>query len=98
MSTSLLKRAWSAGKVSRVTLVLGLIVSAAWAIVVALVTLGFILETIREPELASAQKVVLLSLLAIVVLFLVVFMPTQWLMYVLLRLEERKRRASESKP
>jgi hypothetical protein len=94
----LLREAWGAGKVSRLTLVLGLIVSAAWAVVVTLVTVRFIVDTIREPALVWAYKVVLLPLLSVVVLFLVVFMPTQWLMYALLRLLERKRKTSGSQP
>ncbi len=97
VSTSLLKEAWRAGGVSRLTLVLGLTASAVWAVVVALATLRFIVVTIREPALPTAYKVPLLFVLTVAILFLVMFLPTQWLMYALLRLNERRREASGSK-
>ncbi|NIU52410.1 MAG: hypothetical protein GWN68_04895 [Gemmatimonadetes bacterium] len=97
MSTSLLKKAWRAGRVSRLTLVLGLIASAVWAAAVALVTVKFIVDTIREPALPTAHKVVLLLVLVVAILFLVMFLPTQWLMYILLRLDERRRKDSDPK-
>ncbi len=72
----------------------GLIISAACAVTVAVVTLRVIVNAIQEPTLAPAYKVPLLIVLALVVLILVIPLPAQWLMYGLLRLDERRRRAS----
>lgn len=97
MPSSLLKEAWEAGKVSRMILGLGLIFSAAWAVIVAVGTLRIIVNTLQEPTLAAAYKIPLLIVLAVVVLFLVIPLPAQWLMYGLLRLDERRRSASRRK-
>ncbi len=97
MPGSLLKEAWEAGKVSRIILGLGLIFSAAWAVIVAVGTLKVIVNTLQEPTLAPAYKIPLLIVLAVVVLFLVIPLPAQWLMYGLLRLDERRRRAAGPK-
>lgn len=56
----MVKEAWRAGKVARLTLFIGLIVSAVWAYFVAVGTLGFALDTIRDPAIAPAFKVILL--------------------------------------
>jgi hypothetical protein len=92
----LLKEAWGAGKVSRLTLVLGLIVSVAWASAVAAGTVWFIAHTIRQPALPLAYKVILPSVVTVAVVFLLMFLPTQWLAYALLRLAERRR--NEARP
>ncbi len=97
MSRSLLKDAWQAGKVSRIILGVGLIISAAWAVIVAAATLRVIVNTVQEPTLATAYKVPLLIVLALVVLILVIPLPAQWLMYGLLRLDERRGRSSGPK-
>ncbi len=98
MPTSLLKESWEAGKVSRLTLIFGGLVSAAWAIIAAAATFRFIVDTYHEPALASPFKLTLLVVSAIVMLFLVIPLPATWLMYALLRLDERRRRASGPKP
>jgi hypothetical protein len=90
LPASLLTRAWTAGAGPRLTLVLGILVSAAWAIFAGVWTVRFIADTLRQPALASEYKVALLVLLAVVVLVLVIPLPAQWLMYALLRLEERR--------
>lgn len=97
MPIGVLKEAWGAGKVSRLTMILGLIVSAAWAVMVTLGTVRFIVATLQEPAQLSAFKVALLVVLAIVMLFLVIPLPASWMVYALLRLEERRRRASGPK-
>ncbi len=74
--------------------VLGLTASAAWAILVAVRTVEFIALTARQPGLAAVYKVSLIALVVIVVLLLVIHLPTQWLMYVLHRLDERRRTRS----
>jgi len=96
MPTSLLKESWEAGKISRLTLIFGVIVSALWAIIATAATLRFIVDTIHEPALASVYKVVILTVSAVIMLFLVIPLPATWLMYALLRLDERRRRASGS--
>jgi hypothetical protein len=83
----LLKEAWKAGGASRLTVLLGF----AWASWIAVVALRFVVDTIREPALAVAYKVPLLVVFAVVVLFLVIPLPAQWLMYALLRLDQRRR-------
>ncbi len=97
MPVGLLKEAWKAGGASRLTVLLGLSLSFAWASWIAVVALRFVVDTIREPALAAAYKVPLLVVFAVVVLFLVIPLPAQWLMYALLRLDQRRRRASGSK-
>ena len=97
MPVGLLKEAWKAGRVSRLTVFLGLSISAAWASIVALLAVRIIVDAIREPALAPVYKVPLLLVFAVVVLFLVIPLPAQWLMYALLRLDQRRRRAPESK-
>jgi hypothetical protein len=95
MSSSLLKRTWEAGALPRLTLMLGLIVSAGWAIIAGLWTIRFIAEFLQNPALGTAFKIALLVVLPFVALFLVMPLPTQWLMYLLLRLDERRRGASD---
>jgi hypothetical protein len=93
----LLRDAWKAGRTSRLTVFLGLSISVAWASFVAVVAVRFVLDTIREPALAAVYTVPLLVVFAVIVLFLVIPLPAQWLMYALLRLDQRRRRASGSK-
>jgi hypothetical protein len=93
-----LKDAWSAGRVSRLTMLFGLIVSAVWAVLVAVAALRVMDEALHSPALPSAFKVVLSLLITLVALFLVIPLPAQWMMYALLRLEERRRNATGSKP
>ncbi len=95
MPSSLLKEAWQAGRVSRLIVTLGLIVSAIWGVAIGVGTLRFIVNTLQEPALAPAYKIPLLIVLSLVVLVLVIPLPAQWLMYGLLRLDERRRRTSE---
>ncbi len=90
---SLLKQAWERGGVSRLTMVFGLFVSAGWAILVAARTVRFIVDTVERPGLALAYKMPVLVVVVFVVLLLVIHLPTQWLMYVLHRLDERRRRS-----
>jgi hypothetical protein len=92
-----LKDAWKAGRVSRLTMVFGLLVSAAWAVLVAVVALRVMVEAFRWPALPTAFKAALSVLLALVAIFLVIPLPAQWMLYALIRLDERRRRASGSR-
>lgn len=85
-----------AGAGTRLTLVLGILVSAAWAVLAGAWTIRFIADTLRQPALAQGYKVALLVLLVVVVLLLVIPLPAQWLMYALLRLEERRSKVHEA--
>ena len=94
----MVREAWRAGALARLTLFVGLVVSAAWAYFVAVRTLEFAGATIRNPVIAPAFKVILLIVVVVVVIFLVIFLPGTWLMYALHRLAERRRREPRSKP
>jgi len=94
----LLKEAWGAGRASRLTVLAGLGVSIIWGCFVAAVAVGFIVSTVRDGGLPSAYKVPLLTVFAVVVLVLVIPLPAQWLMYLLLRLDQRRRRAGAPRP
>jgi hypothetical protein len=94
----MVKEAWTAGKLARLTLFIGLVVSVLWAYLVALGTLRFAADTIRNPAIAPAFKVILLVVVFVVVIFLVIFLPGQWLMYALHRLAERRRRPPSPLP
>ena len=98
MPVDFLRDAWKGGKVSRTTLLFGLTVSAAWAVMVAVVAVRFMVEGVRSPALPFVFKVVLSILVTLVVLFLVIPLPAQWMMYALLRLEERRRTILGPKP
>lgn len=97
MPVGYLRDAWKAGNVSRLTIVLGLSVSAAWATFVIVVALRLMLAAIEWPELPPAFKVLLSVLTVLVVVFLVIPLPAQWMMYTLQRLDERRRKAGRPK-
>jgi hypothetical protein len=93
MPVGYLKDAWKTGNVSRVTIVLGLIVSTAWATFVIVVALRLMIGAIQWPALPPAFKVLFSVLTVLVVVFLVIPLPAQWMMYTLQRLDERRRKA-----
>ncbi len=91
----MLKRTWEAGALPRLTLLFGLLVSAAWAVVAGAWTIKLIAEVLQSPALGTVFKVALPVVLSFVALFLLIPLPAQWLMYLLLRLDERRQGASD---
>jgi hypothetical protein len=94
---SLLWDAWRGGAVSRLTLVFGLIVSAALTALVVLGTVRFVVHTIHQPALPLPLKAVAVVFVPFFVLILLVSVPVAWLMHVLAWLNRRRRRAQQSK-
>jgi hypothetical protein len=94
---SLLWDAWRAGGRSRLTLVFGLIVSAALTALVVLGTVRFVVHTVHQPALPWALKAVAVVFVPFFVLILLVSVPVAWLMHVLAWLSRRRRMAQQSK-
>jgi heme/copper-type cytochrome/quinol oxidase subunit 2 len=88
---SLLWDAWRAGAASRLTLVFGLIVSAALTALVVLGTVRFVVHTVHEPALPWALKAVAVVFVPFFVLILLVSVPVAWLMHILAWLSRRRR-------
>jgi hypothetical protein len=95
---SLLKDAWQAGAVPRLTMIIGLIVSAALCTLIVVGTVRFIVHTVHEPALGWGLKVAAVIFVPIFVLILLVSVPAAWLMFVLNWVTRRHRAGSESKP
>lgn len=84
--------AWRTGLGSRLVVVLGLAVTVAWALIVSAGTVRFVLRTASNPGLAWPIKAAMVLLVPIVMLFLVVSLPMNWMAFLLERLDEHRRR------
>lgn len=91
-SGSLVTDAWHAGVGSRLLVVLGLAVTAVWAIIVCVGTVRFMLSTVTNPVVPWLIKAGMVVLVPAVMLFLVVSLPMNWMAYLLERLDEHRRR------
>jgi uncharacterized membrane protein len=72
--------------------VLGLAVTAVWAIIVCVGTVRFMLSTVTNPVVPWLIKAGMVVLVPAVMLFLVVSLPMNWMAYLLERLDEHRRR------
>ncbi|MDH3291211.1 MAG: hypothetical protein OEO20_06705 [Gemmatimonadota bacterium] len=65
--------------------------TAVWAVVVTVGTMRFIVSTVSNPALAWPFKAGMAILVPVVMLFLVVSLPMNWMTFLLVWLDERRR-------
>ncbi len=88
---SLITDAWRAGVGSRLLVVFGLVVTAVSAIIVCVGTARFMLGTVTNPDLPWLIKAGMVVVVPVVMLFLVVSLPMNWMAFLLERLAEHRR-------
>ena len=93
---SLLKDAWQGGAVSRLTMIVGLVVSAALTGLIVAGTVRFVVHTVHAPALPWLAKAAAVAVVPLFVLILLVSVPVAWLMHVLTWLSRRRRKDSQS--
>lgn len=87
----MLRDAWRAGTGPRLIVLLGLAVTAVWAVVVTAGTFRFIVSTVTNPALAWPFKAGMAVVVPVVMVFLVVSLPMNWMTFFLVWLDERNR-------
>lgn len=70
---------------------LGLAVTVIWAMIVCVGTARFMLGTVASPDLPWLIKAGLVVLVPVMMLFLVVSLPMNWMAFLLERLAEHRR-------
>ncbi|MDH3456476.1 MAG: hypothetical protein OER90_06500 [Gemmatimonadota bacterium] len=89
--SSLVTQAWRTGAGPRLALMIGGAVSVTWGVLAVVVTVRFLLNTVTNSALPWPIKAFAVVVVPVVMLFLVVSVPVNWLMYVLDRLLNRHR-------
>jgi hypothetical protein len=83
--------------VSRLTLIAGLIISAALTALIVAGTVRFVVQTLQEPSLPWGYKAAAVIFVPLFVLILLVSVPVAWLMHVLNWLSRRGRRSASQR-